>query len=216
MFAVFGEIVFDLLNAPEDFESTRSWDYAEQRVVEGRPKLQWIATGLEIIELDFQFHASFTDPASQVEALISAANDHSARPLIFGNGVHRGYFIVMSLRTSSRMTAADGSLISITVRAVLKEWASGSEITPTASPFGELPLIGIVTALPGASTGSITFSEPAGVSDVPNAPTTPYVPPSLASPGVSPLLNIPSVDGLPTPQLTFGDVTPSAIVRAAP
>jgi hypothetical protein len=53
------------------------------------------------------------------------------------------------------------------------------------------------------------------VSDVPNAPTTPYVPPSLASPGVSPLLNIPSVDGLPTPQLTFGDVAPSAIVRAA-
>ena len=41
--------------------------------------------------------------------------------------------------------AADGSLISITVRAVLKEWASDSEITPAAS-LVDFPLIGIVTA----------------------------------------------------------------------
>ncbi|HEY1851576.1 MAG TPA: phage tail protein [Candidatus Binataceae bacterium] len=215
MFGVFGEIVFDLLGSPEGFQSTLSWDYAEHRVVEDRPKLQWIADGLETIELDFHFHASFTNPSSQVEALIAAANDHNARPLIFGNGSHRGYFVVTSLRTSSQVMAADGSLISITVRAVLKEWASDSEITPAAS-LVDFPLIGIVTALPGTSTSSIAYAEPTGIGDVPSAPTTAYVPPSLASPGVSPLLNIPGDVGLPTPELTFGDVTPSAIVRAAP
>jgi hypothetical protein len=216
MFAVFGEIVFDLLNSPEEIESTRSWEYAEQRVVEDRPQLQWIADGLETIELDFQFHASFTNPSSQVEALIAAANDHSARPLIFGNGFHRGYFIVTALRTSLRMMAADGSLISITVRVVLKEWAARSEISSTANPLAEFPPIGIVTALPGTSTGSIAYAGPAGVGALPSAPTTTYDAPSLASPGVSPLLSIPGVVGLPTPQLTFGDVAPSTIVRASP
>ncbi len=47
MFALFGEIVFELLTSPDGIESLRSWDYAEHRVVEDRPKLQWIADDLE-------------------------------------------------------------------------------------------------------------------------------------------------------------------------
>jgi phage protein U len=216
MFAVFGDIFFELLSSPNGFESTRSWDYAEHRVVENRPQLQWIADDLETIELDFQFHASFTDPSLQLNAMIAAAGDHNARPLVFGNGVHRGYFVVTSIRTSSRQMAADGSLISIVVRAVLKEWAPGSEITSTASPVALFPLIGIVAAPPGTGTSSIEFAAPAGVGEVQAASAPAYVPTPIASPGVSPLLNIPGAAGLPTPQMTVSDVAPSTIVRAAP
>ena len=215
MFAVFGEIVFEVLSSPDEFESSRSWDYAEHRVVENRPALQWIADDLEILELGFHFHIAFTDPSSQLNALISAANDHSARPLVFGNGLHRGYFILVSLRTSSRQMSANGSLLAITVRAVLKEWAQGFQTISTANPVALFPLIGIVAAPAGTSTGSPLYSSAAGQGDLSSPPATQYVATPIASPGVSPLLNIPGSAGLPTPHLTVGDVDPSVIVRAA-
>jgi len=214
MFAVFGEIVFEVLTSPYEFESTRSWDYAEHRVVENRPALQWIADDLEILELSFHFHIAFTDPSLQLNALMVAANDHAARPLVFGNGLHRGYFILTSLRTSSRQMSADGSLLAITVRVVLKEWAEGFQTISTANPVALFPLIGIVAAPAGTSTGSLIYSSAAGQGDLSSPPATAYVPTPVAWPGVSPLLNIPGVAGLPTPHLSVGDVNPSAIVRS--
>jgi phage protein U len=139
MFAILGEIVFELLGSPDAFDSIRTWDYAEHHVVEDRPKLQWLVVNLETIELDFHFHTSFTDPAAQAAALIAAAGDHNARALVFGNGVHRGYFIVTSIRTTAQQMSASGDLIAITVRAGLKEWALASEINALASPVAWFP-----------------------------------------------------------------------------
>jgi len=215
MFAVLGEIPFELLGSPDGFESNRTWDYAEHRVVEDRPRLQWLADGLETIELAFQFHASFTDPAAQLDALIAAAGDHNARPLVFGNGIHRGYFVVSSILTTSRQMSASGGLIAITVRAELKEWALEAEIDPTAPPVAPFPLIGIVAAPAGITTGSIAYTGGAGVGAAVGTSAKGYVAPLISAPGVSPILSIPGVAGVTSPQLTAGDVPPSVIVRAA-
>ncbi len=215
MFAVLGEIVFELLGSPEAFDSTRSWDYAEHQVVEDRPKLQWLAAGLEIIELDFHFHFSFTDPAVQAAALIAAAGDHNARALVFGNGVHRGYFIVTSIRTTAQQMSATGDLIGITMRAVLKEWAFTSEIDASAPPVASFPLIGIVNAPPGTATGAIAYSGGSGVGPTIATSAQAFVPPPLSAPGVSPIRNLPAIAGLTAPRVSAGDVPPSVIVRAA-
>ncbi len=215
MFAVFGEIVFEVLSSPDGFGSSRSWHYAEHRVVQARPKLQWIADDLEILDLDFHFHASFTDPSMQLDALIAAADDHVARPLVFGNGVHRGYFILMSIRTSYRQMSDDGNLIAISLRAVLKEWAALSELNSISAPVASFPLIGVITAPPGVATGSIAYTDAPGQGDLSSPPVSEYVPTLTASPGVSPLLNLPGSPGLPTPLLTVSDVAPSTIVRAS-
>jgi phage protein U len=215
MFAVLGEIVFEVLSSPNTFHSTRTWDYAEHQVIEDRPKLQWLAAGLETIELDFHFHTAFTDPVAQATALIAAAGDHNARALVFGNGVHRGYFIVASLRTTAQQMSGSGDLIGITMRAVLKEWALESEIDASASPVAWFPLLGLVAARPGAANSSIVYSGGSGVGPT-VGPTghAAFVPPSISAPGVSPILNLPGVAGLTAPHLTAGDVPPSVIVRA--
>jgi phage protein U len=214
MFAILGEIVFELLGSPDAFDSTRTWDYAEHHVVEDRPKLQWLASNLETIELDFHFHSSFTDPAAQAAALIAAAGDHNARALVFGTGVHRGYFIVTSIRTAARQMSASGDLIAITVSAGLKEWALASEVDPSASPVPWFPLIGIVAAPAGVITSSIAYSGGVGNAATVGASGQLYVSPSISAPGVSPILNIPGVAGLTAPHLSVGDVPPSVIVRA--
>ena len=45
MFATFGDIVFEVLTAPESLESTYQWSYAEHRVVEDVPRFSGSAMG---------------------------------------------------------------------------------------------------------------------------------------------------------------------------
>lgn len=213
MFAILGEIVFELLGSPQGLQSTRGWDYAEHRVVEDRPRLQWIATGLETIELEFGFHASFTDPSAQLAALLAAAEDHNARPLIFANGVHRGYFVVRSVRTVTQQMNASGGLIAVTARATLTEWAlDPGSIGGTLPAF---PLIGAVPAPPGVTTRTIAYRGGTGVAAIARANGSGFVASPIAAPGVSAMLNLPPAAGPSSPRLAPGDVPPSVIVRAA-
>ena len=117
MFALLGEISFQVIGSPEIFESSRRFDYAEHRVVEDLPRLQWLAAELESITLAMLFHTSFTDPAAQLAALLAAGEDHQARALVLGNGVFRGFFVVESIATSDIQLGADASSIAIHVQA---------------------------------------------------------------------------------------------------
>ena len=208
MFAVLGEIAFQVLDGPERVESIRSWDYAEHRVVGDLPRLQWIADGLETLTIEMFFHASFMDPAFQLAALIAAASDHSARALVFGNGDHRGYFVVTSLQTISTQADADGALIAATVRATLRQWAPGAETDPSAPPRPPFEPIGIVPTSGVYARPSSTRTQIAGSANV-------YMPPAIAAPGVSPILIRPNNASVQPSSLEPGDVRGYAIVRTA-
>src|SRR5713101_5388890 len=134
MFAAFGEIIFELLGGPRAIEATRRWDYAEQRVLEDLPRLQWIADGAEIITLEMLFHQSFTNPSSQLAALVAAASDHQARALVFGNGDHRGYFVIESSSTIYQQMSDLGDPVALVVRVALRQWAVAGELGTTPSP----------------------------------------------------------------------------------
>src|SRR5215469_17363075 len=108
MFATLGEILFTTLTSPEAFRAQTGYSYAEHKVVESAPRLQWLANDLQKISLDLGFHVAFTNPATQMNLLRAAAEDHQARALVFGNGVHRGYFVIETLEETFHQTADDG------------------------------------------------------------------------------------------------------------
>lgn len=123
MFAVLGkDIVFSTLTSPSGFRSNYAYTYAEHKVVEAQPKLQWIADELQTIDLDMSFHVAFTDPATEMNRLKKVAEDHRPLSLVFGNGVHRGYFVIEKIEETFVQTADDGSYMAITARVMLKEW----------------------------------------------------------------------------------------------
>jgi phage protein U len=134
MFAILGEIFFETLTSPKAFHSAAAYSYAEHKVVEARPRLQWMANELQKISLDLQFHVAFTNPATQMNLLRAAAEDHQARALIFGNGVHRGYFVIEALEETFQQLADDGSYIAISARVELREWVPGADFDPLAPP----------------------------------------------------------------------------------
>jgi phage protein U len=206
MFALLGDISFEVTGSPEVFESSRRFDYAEHRVVEDRPRLQWLATGLESITLAMLFHTSFTNPAAQLAALTAAAEDHQARALVLGNGVFRGLFVVEAVATSDIQLGADATPIAIRVQTKLREWAPGSEFDPAAPPR-------LATAPLGISPVAISYSTPAPLFGT-DASATSYTIPTFNQPGVSPLVDNPLPAGPGGPKLSYGDVPATAIVRA--
>ncbi|MDO8433508.1 MAG: phage tail protein [Candidatus Binatus sp.] len=137
MFAVLGDILFEVIGSPETFESMREYDFAEHRVLEGRPRLQWLGNGLERLKLEIMLHSSFTDPSAQLSLLRSTAAAHRALPLVFGNGGFRGFFVIHSMAFRTHQSSALGTPIAINVTLSLKEWVTtdGPEILAAPAPL---------------------------------------------------------------------------------
>ena len=154
MFAILGEIIFEVLTSPEAFRSTTEYHYAEHKVVEARPRLQWLATELQKISLELGFHVAFTNPATQLNRLGAAAEDHQARALIFGNGVHRGYFVIEKIEETHQQLADDGSFVAISAKVELNEWIPGVDFDPLAPPRRANPPPGIVQQISGGPAGT--------------------------------------------------------------
>ena len=190
MFAVLGDISFEVVGSPERFESARSYGFAEHRVVESRPRLQWVGNDLERIKLELMLHSSFGNPAAKLARLRAAAATHLAQPLVFGDGGFRGYFVIESIGVESQQLSASGAPISIRVALALKEWAAGAELSDAGSATVVSPALGIASA--GGSAGGANGPQP----------------------GVSALLTLPAAGGPGGPSLEPNDVLVGAIVRS--
>ena len=193
MFAVLGEIPFQVVGSPEGYESRRGYDFAEHRVIESKPRLQWIGNDLEHLRFELRLHSSFTDPGAKLALLRSTAAAHLALPLVFGNGGFRGFFVIESISMRSQQLSARGVPIAITAAIALKEWAVESELFPGVLPLPDFVPIGIVPAVSSSSDGG----APGFI------------------PGVSALLSLSPARGASGPNLTASDIPVSAIVRSA-
>jgi phage protein U len=215
MFATLGSITFELLGSPSAYESSHRWSYAEQFVVEARPRLQWISEALQTISLELRFHAAFTDPAAELGSLLALAASHSAQALVLGNGQHQGYFVIVALRTISSVMSAADDIISMTVRLGLKEWPLDSALDPTVAVRPNFAPIAIVAAPAGETTTAVTYSGALGVASTISSPTGTYTATLTSAPGVSPILVDAPLSGASSAIQTADDVPVSAIVRSA-
>lgn len=134
MFATFGSIEFEVLTSPTSFRARQGYTYAEHKVVEDVPRLQWLSNDLEEISLRCYWHVQFTNPQTQFDALRRLAAAHRAELLTFGNGLVRGYFVVTEIGEDIENTADDGSLISIECEITLKQYAQTSGVVVSAEP----------------------------------------------------------------------------------
>ncbi|MBJ3565940.1 phage tail protein, partial [Salmonella enterica subsp. enterica serovar Weltevreden] len=90
MYAVLGEIEFDVVAYWDEFESTMGVDYTSHARIEGKPGVQFIGDKLDKITLKFNFHSQYCQPATELNRLREAMTAHQAMALVFGNGDYRG------------------------------------------------------------------------------------------------------------------------------
>lgn len=129
MYALLGDIQFDLITYFDGFESRFAADYAEHPLIEKKPRLQWIGDQLDEIRLTLIFHLHYCDPERELARLKQAMTDHRALALVLGNGDYKGWFVITEVQSTSRQTDRVGGVIALEAAVTLREWVGD----PTAT-----------------------------------------------------------------------------------
>ena len=104
MYARLGNITFENRKGDyvgsvgfNDFSKTSSVTYAEHKPLTGKPLLQATGPTLDEISLSMRFHASFCNPVQELHALKRSMDTFEVMPLLLGNGIKEGEFVIMSV-----------------------------------------------------------------------------------------------------------------------
>ena len=101
MYALLGDIQFDLITYFDSFEADFGTDYAEHAVIDGKPRLQYMGDRLDEIRIELSFHASFCHPETELARLKNAVSSHEAMALVLGNGDYKGWFVLTDVQSTS-------------------------------------------------------------------------------------------------------------------
>lgn len=126
MWAILGDIRFELLRAPEIADLTTRYNYAEHPVIEGKPKLQWVGDALKERTWTIRLHSVFCDPDAVMTAIRGVADKHQALPLSLGTGEYLGRYVVAEIRELALVTDALGATVAQTADLRLKEWVGAA------------------------------------------------------------------------------------------
>jgi len=149
MWAVLGDIEFELRNQPSRQDDRATADYAQHALIQGKPRLEWVGDGLDELTLELTLHALLADPEAQIRRLKAALRAHAPLPYVLGSGDYRGVYLLTEVGTTTRRTDAQGRLISATISVSLLEY-SGQYKKPLPVPRG---LSNSLLASPGARFG---------------------------------------------------------------
>jgi phage protein U len=133
MFALLGDVQFDLITYFDGFESEFGADFAEHTLIEGKPRLQFIGDKLDEIRIQLAFHQYYCDPEAELVKLKTALAGHQAMALVLGNGDYKGWFVLTSVQATSKHTDKAGTLVALEAGITLREFV-GDKKNPLKPP----------------------------------------------------------------------------------
>lgn len=122
MFAVLGDIEFELITYWDGFEATFGVDYAEHARIGGKPGLQFVGDRLDEIQITLVFHQHYCVPDVELARLRTAMKAHQALALVFGNGDYRGWFVITDVTATSEQTDSTGNVLAVSATVSLREY----------------------------------------------------------------------------------------------
>lgn len=122
MYAVLGDVQFELITYFDGMEAQFGVEYAEHPVIGGKPRLQWVGDKLDEFSLDLTFHMSYCDPEAELLKLREAMLARQARQFVLGNGAYKGWFVITDVKATSRQTDKAGGLIALDANVTLREY----------------------------------------------------------------------------------------------
>ncbi|MEW5892383.1 MAG: phage tail protein [Pseudomonadota bacterium] len=155
MFALLGDVQFDLIAYFDGFESQFGADYAEHPLIEGKPRLQFVGDKLDEIRIQLAFHLHYCDPEAELAKLKDALAAHQAMALVLGNGDYKGWFVLTDVQATSKHTDKAGTLIALEASITLREFV-GDKKNPLQPPA-------VQPKLPPAAAKALPASQTAGV-----------------------------------------------------
>lgn len=154
MFAILGEVEFDLITYFDGLETRFGAEYAEHALIARKPRLQFVGDKLDEVKIDLVFHSSYCDPEAELVRLRNALASHEALSLVLGNGDYKGRFVITDLTATGRHTDTAGTLLAVEASVDLREFTGdpAQPLAPAVRPAGSTPQVpakgSLVTALP--------------------------------------------------------------------
>lgn len=122
MFALLGDIQFELVTYFDGLEVNRATKYARHEVLDGKPRLQRTGDELDEITIELAFHDYYCNPEAELKRLDEARLSGRAMPLVWGNGVVEGRFVVEKLRMTAQTADSTGKVTSLSATLSLLEY----------------------------------------------------------------------------------------------
>ena len=97
MYAMLGDVRFELLGSFTDLEETHSASYAKHEVLAGRPRLQAMENDLTTLRFGLKLHWMLGNPDTAYKGLLAALEAQQAVSLVYGSGRFVGWFVIESL-----------------------------------------------------------------------------------------------------------------------
>lgn len=134
MFAILGDIEFDMLNSPDSLSGSFGSEYAELSRIGVKPGLQFSGDKLDEYRLGILFHVSYGDPHARYQAINNARLRHQALAFVLGNGDYKGWFVISDLDAAMQLMDDDGALQAIQLEITLREFTGtpGNPLRPPA------------------------------------------------------------------------------------
>lgn len=130
VFAQLGSVEISMVPIFDGIEIEHPQNYAEHAVLDGKPKLQWMGSGLTEYTIDYALHSAFLANSSPKQAfgyLKSMSDKHQAIPFILGDGTYLGYYVITNLTENYEFMSPEGMVISTKGVITLKEWVPEDE-----------------------------------------------------------------------------------------
>lgn len=146
MLALLGDIVFEALPVVGN-EASYGVEFAEQAVIQGKPRLQRMGEKLDELRLRMAFHWMYSNPETELERLRRALSAQQARSLVYGNGSYKGMFVLTGIEVTTRLTDEVGTLLSLECAVSLREFVGDAKTS--------LPAPAVQPAVPPAGTKAL-------------------------------------------------------------
>ncbi|ECI5744487.1 phage tail protein [Salmonella enterica subsp. enterica] len=155
MFALLGNLEFEVLTGPEALDASMGSEFAEQSRIGGKPGLQFTGDKADEYHLTLMWHRQYCDPVRQWQQLNAARLAHQAQAFVTGAGDYLGYFVITDANPTWQMTGGDGQVQAMQVEVTLREF-TGDPKNPLKPPAIKSNLSGVAAvARPVPAAGGI-------------------------------------------------------------
>ena len=124
MFAQLGDIVFQGLASPSQWDSELEWNWADQDRVNAKPASQAIGAGLRTHTVALVLDSSFADVQDSLDSMIAIGDGMAPVPYFLGNGTFVSQVTFRKMSVVRRNFTNDGTLETVEITIELSEYVA--------------------------------------------------------------------------------------------
>jgi len=133
MWAILGEIEFEVIGSPSGAEQRFSATFVEHERISGKPLVEAVGGELEEINWTILLHERLHDVDARLRAIRMATAKQEPLALVMGDGTYLGPWLIVEGVLITKKTTASGRIISAELQITLREY-TGEFVAPTPRP----------------------------------------------------------------------------------